>query len=358
MKKITTLLAGLVAFVLFASCVNPAKPNGNDNSGNGTSGNNTDPLFEQNSDGLLLVTNNSDQDLVLFYDTVKSDTMMGAINGNATRHKMKLPESGKLYVIHAVKYSDYKNAKTNAAIANLKVVDSALVYSDATGETSCDIGNSKYHGNCEIRFNNQTDWYVQVGNGSASDEDIFHTMKPNSIESVFVDYDNKGYVLYMILNQPIRKNGKITGIQRRFIEDWSDLYMPSEDRVTPVTINPIEVAKVKPIYKEAYIVVTNNSSSGYYLDNGSERLASTLQQYAIGSGLEAIFQLEAALDGRKYSQLKLTNPVSASRSINIPEATLKNGYVYSLEITADGTAEIVELGEIDPDSDEIKPLVS
>mgnify|MGYP007069955716 CR=1 FL=1 len=62
---------------------------------------------------------------------------------------------------------------------------------------------TKWSGDCEIRFQNQTPYYIEVGKGSANDEDMFYTMRPNSTESVFVDYDRNGYILYMICNLPI-----------------------------------------------------------------------------------------------------------------------------------------------------------
>lgn len=346
MKKNVSLLILLMISLMIFSCDSLISGNKE-----GEGENSDSVFFEQDSDGLLLVTNNSNEDLVLFYDSVRPANIIGGIRGLSTRHRVKLPESGKLYVIHAVKYSEYKSVEADA-ISGLKIVSSDLAYSDPTNDTSCELGNSKYGGNCEIRFQNQTSYYIEVGNGSANDEDMFYTMRPNSTESIFVDYDKNGYALYMILNLPIKKNGKIVGIQRQFVEDWADLIMPTTDTVTSVPISSVEIAAAKASYTEGYVKIINNYNRGFTVKNGSTQLYSTLEHGVLASGNEEIYQLTGSTEGKPYSQVTLVAAV-ASNNKAIPEFSVKNGYKYTIEIKFDGTIEVVENGEIDPDEEEL-----
>lgn len=348
MRKLWTLLMVLVMGLMVISCDSLTEDKKDDTSSN-TEDDST--LFEQNDAGLLLVTNNGSEDLVLFYDSVRPANLIGGIRGLATRHRVRLPESGKLYVVHAVRYSEYKAAK-GSEIGNLKVISSDLAYSDSTNETSCELGNAKYTGNCELSFQNQTQYYVEVGNGSANDEDLFYTMRPNSKESIFVDEIKNGYTLYMILNLPIKKNGKIVGIQRRFVEEWANMYQPTPSRVTPVVISSTEIAVAKATYTEGYVKIINNFNKGFNVNNGSTMLFSTLEHGVLASGEEEIYQLAGSSDGRPYSQMKLI-AATASNNKAIPEFAVKNGYKYVIEIKSDGTIEIAEKGEIDPEEEEI-----
>ena len=59
----------LIIGVMFISCDSTTENNEIDVN------NNSNNIFEQNFDGLLLVTNNDDEDLVLFYDFVQSASL-------------------------------------------------------------------------------------------------------------------------------------------------------------------------------------------------------------------------------------------------------------------------------------------
>ena len=125
MRKVSTLFMILIIGVMFISCDSTTENNEIDVN------NNSNNIFEQNFDGLLLVTNNDDEDLVLFYDFVQSANLIGGIKGGAIKHRVKLPETEKMYVIYAVKYSEYETVD-ESEISNLKVVCSTLIYSNPT----------------------------------------------------------------------------------------------------------------------------------------------------------------------------------------------------------------------------------
>lgn len=209
---------------------------------------------------------------------------------------------------------------------------------------------TKWSGDCEIRFQNQTPYYIAVGKGSANDEDMFYTMRPNSTESVFVDYDRNGYILYMICNLPIRKNNKIIGIQRKFVEDWADVIMPTTSTVTTQTISKTAV-QTYSYYTDGYVRVVNNYSRGFSLQNGTTMLYSTLDHGALASGADEVYQLAGTSDGREYSQLKLVAAVESNNK-TVPSFSVKNGYKYLMTIAADGTITTSEIGKITEDEEE------
>ncbi|MBR4631536.1 MAG: hypothetical protein IKO57_14025 [Treponema sp.] len=343
MKKLLAILAMALMAFNFVACSDDEEENETDKASTDST------LFNESSDGLILATNNSDQDLVLFYDSVRAATLIGGLPANSTKHRMKLPDSGKLYVVHAVKYSDYKNA-TTSTVSGLKIIDSALVYSDPIEERSLSIGESKWSGDCEIRFHNQTGYYIEVGKGSANDEDIFHTMRPNSDESVFVDYDRNGYTLYMICNLPIRKNNKIIGVQRKFVEDWSDIIMPTTSTVAKVSIGKTAITE-HSYYTDGYVRIVNNYSRGFSVNNGSTLLYSTLDHGALPSGADEVYQFAGSTEGRAYSQIKLTAAVE-SHNKTVPTFSVKNGYKYLMEIASDGTVTVNEIGAITEEEEE------
>jgi hypothetical protein len=320
--SVLLLAAGLIAGL--AGCSNGTS--GGSNPGTGRDG-----IFDEDTSGKLLTTNLGAEDLVLFYDSVRSTNLLGGLPGNANRFKMKLPESNKMYVIYAVKYSDYIG-KSSAEVQNIKVLDSTLVYSDSLDETTCRIGDLKAVGTAEVRFTNQTSYYIQVGKDSANDEDFFYVMRPNSEASVFVMPESPlGIAFYMTLHLPIKKNGKIIGVQRRFIDEWSDIYTPQPGVVTAVTIDATNITASQPNYREGYLRIVNNSGRGYRVRNGSQYIESTIGLAAIPNAGEQVWELEGENNapGKSYAQLIL-QALSATNNLTISQFYIRNGYKYTL----------------------------
>lgn len=228
MRKVSTLFMILIIGVMFISCDSTTENNEIDVN------NNSNNIFEQNFDGLLLVTNNDDEDLVLFYDFVQSANLIGGIKGGAIKHRVKLPETEKMYVIYVVKYSEYETVE-ESEISNLKVVCSTLIYSNPTNETTCEL-NTKYAGDCEIIFENETEYYIEIGNGSKNKQDVFCVIPPYSKESVFVSQNKNGHLLYIILNNIVMPENEILAVQRIFSDDWCANFLPTSLKKTIVSI--------------------------------------------------------------------------------------------------------------------------
>jgi hypothetical protein len=269
---------------------------------------------------------------------------------------MKLPDSNRMYVIYAIKYSDY-NGKTPAEILNLKVLDSALVYSDPVDETSCRIGDPKAGGEGEFKFQNQTSYFIEVGNGSPNDEDRFYVMRPNAEGSVFVMPKSDGYKLCFTLNLPMKKNGKILGVQRRFIEEWSDFFDPRKGKVENVVISSVAVSAAVPSYREGYLRIVNNSGRGYRAQNGSTSIDCTLGKNIISNGEELVWELlgDATAPGKAYAQFTLLGAQAATTLI-ISQFYIQNGYKYTLTINPDSAEHKYNLSEgtpLDPEAEEI-----
>jgi hypothetical protein len=348
MSKLRNFLGFLLAAGLvlgLAGCPDPNKGGGGD-----------DAFFKEKGNGKLLTDNLGTQDLVLFYDTVRASNSLGGLPANADNFRIKLPDSNRLYVIYAVKYSDYKGKPSNE-IQNIKVLDSTLVYSDPINDTTCRIGDPKSGGTAEIRFTNQTNFFIEVGKNSAGNEDLFYVMKPNSIDSVFVQPESAGYTMYMTLNLPMKKNGKITGVQRRFIDAWTDIIVPQTGKVETVTISNAEVTDLAPNYREGYLRIVNNGGRGYRVLNGSQAIASTIGFSAISNGSEQVWELlgDNNEPGRTYAQFKF-EAGSAQYNLDAPSFSIRNGYKYTMEIHPDGTSPKITISTgtpLDPDEEEI-----
>jgi len=317
-------------------------------------------IFREKSDGKLITDNLGSEDLVLFWDSVRPANLLGGLPANADNFKIKLPNSNRLYVIYAVKYSDYQGKSANE-ILTIKVLDSTLVYSDPSADTSCRIGDPKTGGTAQITFTNQTNYYIEVGESSAGDEDLFYVMTPNSTKDVFVQPKTAGYTLYMTLNLPMKKNGKITGVQRRFIDAWTDIIVPQVGVVRSVTISNALVTDISPNYREGYLRIVNNGGRGYRVINGDQPISSTLGFSAISNGDEQVWELlgdnfvDNDTPGRTYAQFKL-EAGSASNNLTVSSFNIWNGYKYTLEIHPDGTNPKVTISAgtpLDPDEEEI-----
>jgi len=351
MLKFSALALAMMLILGLAGCKDDEPGDDPDKKGD------KDVIFDENKSGKLLTTNLGSEDLVLFYDTVRSANLMGGLPGNSNQFKMKLPASNRLYVIYAVKYSDYKG-KVSAEIQNIKVLDSALVYSDPLNETSCRIGDPKAGGTAEIKFTNQTSYFIEVGKGSANDEDLFYVMRPNSTDSVFTTPETDGFTMYMTLNLPMKKNGKITGVQRRFIDGWTDIIVPQTGRVSNILISNANVTAAAPNYHEGYLRIVNNSGRGYRVRNGAEAISSTLGFSAIQNGDEQVWELkgENTAPGRPYSTFTL-EAGSAANNLTLSQFNIRNGYKYTLYINPDSSAQKYTISEgsaLDPEAEEIE----
>ena len=184
-------------------------------------------IFEENSDGLLLVTNKGNEDLVLFYDSVCSENLVGGIKAGAVNHRVKLPiiylAYVEAYIIYAVKYSEYETAD-KSALSNLKVVGSKLI-SYYNEEISCEF-NTEHTGDCEVVFSNDTEYCVEIGNGGTNRQDVLCVIPPYSKESIFVKEDE--YTFYIILNNIVASGSYgVQCIQRLFSNDWGEVFRPT-----------------------------------------------------------------------------------------------------------------------------------
>ena len=184
-------------------------------------------IFEENSDGLLLVTNKGNEDLVLFYDSVCSENLIGGIKAGAVNHRVKLPTIYlayvEAYIIYAVKYSEYETAD-KSALSNLKVVGSKLI-SYYNEEISCEF-NTEHTGDCEVVFSNDTEYCVEIGNGGTNRQDVLCVIPPYSKESIFVKEDE--YTFYIILNNIVASGSYgVQCIQRLFSNDWGEVFRPT-----------------------------------------------------------------------------------------------------------------------------------
>lgn len=184
-------------------------------------------IFEENSDGLLLVTNKGNEDLVLFYDSVCSENLVGGIKAGAVNHRVKLPiiylAYVEAYIIYAVKYSEYETVD-KSALSNLKVVGSKLI-SYYNEEISCEF-NTEHTGDCEVVFSNDTEYCVEIGNGGTNRQDVLCVIPPYSKESIFVKEDE--YTFYIILNNIVASGSYgVQCIQRLFSNDWGEVFRPT-----------------------------------------------------------------------------------------------------------------------------------
>lgn len=184
-------------------------------------------IFEENSDGLLLVTNKGNEDLVLFYDSVCSENLIGGIKAGAVNHRVKLPTIYlayvEAYIIYAVKYSEYETVD-KSALSNLKVVGSKLI-SYYNEEISCEF-NTEHTGDCEVVFSNDTEYCVEIGNGGTNRQDVLCVIPPYSKESIFVKEDE--YTFYIILNNIVASGSYgVQCIQRLFSNDWGEVFRPT-----------------------------------------------------------------------------------------------------------------------------------
>jgi len=348
MLKFSALVLVMGLVVGFVGCST------DDEGGNG--GGTEDEIFKENASGKLLTTNLGSEDLVLFYDTVRSTTLLGGLPANEERFKVKLPDSNKMYVIYAVKYSDYKG-KSSAEILNLKVLDSTLVYSDPVNETTCRIGDPKAGGEGELKFRNQTNYYIEVGDGSPNDEDRFFVMRPYADDNVFVPPKSDGYRLCFKLILPIKKNGKIIGVQRQFIDDWGKIVDPRKGKPEEVTISSEAIAAIKPNYQEGYLRIINNYGDGFRVRNGFSPINSTLEKSVISNGEELVWELsgDEKEPGRPYAQFRLVANQVAN-DITISEFHIQNGYKYTLTINPASSTPKYTISEgtpIDPNTEEI-----
>jgi hypothetical protein len=184
-------------------------------------------IFEENSDGLLLVTNKGNEDLVLFYDSVCSENLIGGIKAGAVNHRVKLPiiylAYVEAYIIYAVKYSEYETAD-KSALSNLKVVGSKLI-SYYNEEISCEF-NTEHTGDCEVVFSNDTEYCIEIGNGGTNRQDVLCVIPPYSKESIFVKEDE--YTFYIILNNIVAPGSYgVQCIQRFFSNEWAEKICPA-----------------------------------------------------------------------------------------------------------------------------------
>jgi hypothetical protein len=182
-------------------------------------------------------------------------------------------------------------------------------------------------------------------------------MKPNSTGDVFVQPKTAGYIFYMTLNLPMKKNGKITGVQRRFINEWSKRVVAQNGEVETVTISNAEVTDLTPSYREGYLRIVNNGGNGYVVLNGSRAIVSTIGFSAISNGSEQVWELLGDNNdpGRTYAQFKFEGP-SAIYNLDAPSFNIRNGYKYTMEIHPAGTNPRITISAgtpLDPDEEEI-----
>jgi hypothetical protein len=206
----------------------------------------------------------------------------------------------------------------------------------------------------EIKFENQTNYFIEVVDGSQNDEDRLFVMRPHTVDSIFVVSKNVGYNLCFTLILPMKNNGNIFGVQRRFIEEWSDTCNPRKGAMIHISISNTAVAAATPIYREGYLRIINNSGRGYQVKNGSEIIYSVLERRVIQNGEEMVWKLSGddTAPGRPYQQFKL-EAAQAADNLAISEFHIQNGYKYTLTLNSNSTYTMSSGTPLDPEAGEI-----
>jgi hypothetical protein len=311
-----------------------------------------DVKWENDSAGYLTVNNNVNEPLVLFAGTIVNQHILGGVRALASRRVDffdKVEDSGGTFLLRAVKESAYRSK--GSSLNSDDIIFAGLVVFDKGNPRAIQVNiNQVLGGEAYVVIQNDTSMALQI-RIDRPDGPTLTTLAPlERNKKVYMDPNPDGYFFFPVYEYYDRSSMGIRSITARDLADGIPMMpvVPGPGRDIPIiNFNAIPATLFSPF---ATLVVTNETSRGAYLLEGSSRKTNQNGTTMINPGSET-YELNLQKQPRlRIGGLSVDLSLGAANVIRIPEYDYEAGYNYQVRIRQGGAApELIRLGKSDND---------
>ncbi|MDR0585945.1 MAG: hypothetical protein LBG26_01765 [Treponema sp.] len=310
-----------------------------------------DVKWDDDGSGYLTVNNNVGDAMILFAGTINNSHILGGVRGLASRRIdffNQVTESSGTFLLRAVKETAYRSKGSN--LASDDIVFAGLVVFDKNEPRAIQVNiNKVLGGDAFVIIQNDTNMALQI-RIDRPDGPTLTTLAPlERNKKVYMDFNPDGYFFFPVYEYYDRSSMGIRSIVAKDLADGIPMMpvIPGPGRDAPV-IN-FEARPANLFSPFATLIVTNETSRGAYLLEGSSRKTNQNGTTMINPGSET-YELNLQKQERlKIGGLRIDLSLGAANTIPVPEYEYEAGFNYQVRIRQGLPAEINRLGKSDSD---------
>lgn len=333
MKKITKMV--FAAFTLASVLIIGVSCNINVENDNGDGKNDevVDTIFKDfynypkgyvSANGLLEVTNQVAQEVLLFQSSVSPENYVGTVPASSSA-KLALPKSEKFYTLVSVAKSAYKKDPIEATQT------SNLVYYSEKQAYKVSVSPSDLTGTGTWIFNNHTNYWVEIesvdGTGTK-----FAVIQPNTMRVKIPVQLNKAYDYKITYKKELKYNDKIVAIADSSIKEQNDTIFLTNDFKETVT----DLSGTSTLADDLApsILLINNTSKALRVYNGQKQLSNIgvdVEDFVLMAGTTTMVTNLVA--GSTFASLNVRSNAWNEAKYCKDSTIMEKGKVYVVSVT-------------------------
>jgi hypothetical protein len=350
MKMMKKAIFGLIIAVAVAGTVAAGGTKSGEETTTARQAAGADVKWDNDSVGYLTVNNNVNEPLILFAGTLTNQHILGGVRALATRRIdffSQVTESNGTFLLRAVKESVYRSK--GSQLASDDIIFAGLVVYDKGNPRDTQVNiNKVLGGEARVLIQNDTLMVMQI-RLDRPDGPTLTTLAPlerNKI--VYLEPNPEGYFFFPIYEYYDPSSMGIRSITPRDLADGTPMRpeVKTAGGSTPtVEFLPFSMANLFSPF--ATLVVTNETTRGAYLLEGSSRKMSQSGNTMINPGSET-FELNLQKQSfLRIGGLNVDLSLGAANHIRIPEYEYEAGYNYQVRVRQGAVPEVIRLGKSD-----------
>ena len=342
---LAAILAALLA--LMGGCNGLPKPGTPDSSPKEAA--KADVKWDNDSAGYLTVNNDVNEDLILFAGSINNRNILGGVRKLESRRIDffdKVSENSGTFLLRAVKESVYRGK--GSGLSSDDIVFAGLVVFDKNEPRPVQMNIQKYlGGDAVIIIQNDTTMALQI-RVDRPDGPTLTTLAPlERNKKVYMDFNPDGYFFFPVYQYYDRAGMGVRSIQAKSLADGIPMMpdIPRPGRDTPVVnFDSTPASLFSPF---ATLIVTNETSRGVYLLQGSSRKTNQNGTTMINPGSET-YELNLQKQNRlTIGGMKIDAGLGQANVMDIPDYEYRAEYNYQIRIRQGAKPVITELSKSD-----------
>jgi hypothetical protein len=291
--------------------------------------------------GILSVSNNIDESLILFAGSINNQNIIGGIRNLGSRYFDifdNVPAGVGSFLLRAVKETNYRAKGSN--LAEDDIIFAHIVTYDTRSPREVRINIQKsLGGEAQIYANNDSDMVLEIRLNSPTGQAITTLAPWERNKLIYLDPNSRGYQFFPVFQYYDRKAMGIRTVAANGLNDSIMMapVVPGSGRSIPLL--PFEFNSRDLFSPFATLIVRNELRGAIYFSQGTNPLTSQSGMEMINPGTE-IFELD--LNNQKslvMGGFNIDVGRGASNYIKIPDFKYEAGVNYELRVKSDGSIE-------------------
>ncbi|MDR2478279.1 MAG: hypothetical protein LBD48_03090, partial [Treponema sp.] len=288
--------------------------------------------WDNDSGGYLTVYNDVNEDLILFAGSINNRNILGGVRKLESRRIDffdKVAEDSGTFLLRAIKEPVYRSSGSN--VKSDDILFASLVVFNKNDARPITVNVQKYiGGEAEIIIQNDTAMALQIRVDNLNGPVVTTLAPMERNKKIYMDFNPQGYMFFPVYQYYDRTSSGIRSIQPKSLADGIPMMPepPRPGRPTPVVNFDATPANMYSPF--AALIVTNETSRGAYILQGSSRMINQNGTTMVNPGTETY---ELNLQKQPHlvlGGLKVDFSLGQANVVDIPEFDYKAEYNYRL----------------------------